>query len=392
MPGMPTAKPVDVCQLADTGYWELLPVDSQVLAVHAVLMHTGPVLSFAGSGNNVPHFNAHLVRSVVWDYHEGTFYDPGCPFDVFCSSQTVLADGKVLVAGGTDKYDDFVGSQATYLFDPQLRQWIRVDDMDAHRWYPTLVTTGDGRAVVSSGIQAPNEVFDPAIGWRLLPNTTSLPLYPHLLLLQDSHLFYTGGQLGNATVEGRTINPLTGAEQTVSGLRDKAKRDQGNSILLPPAQEQRVMVIGGGGAPSATKRTDIIDLSAGPGGAAFHSGPDLARARGLCNSVILPDRTVLVTGGGLHGETRADAVHLSRRSTTPPPTPSVQWPKRPCHGCTTPSRSCSPTTGWSPQAQTRTAATPSCASSSTIRHTCSADHARCWSPRRPSGGTAPRSR
>ena len=311
MPGMPTAEPVDVCQLADTGYWELLPVDSHVLAVHAVLMHTGQVLFFAGSGNNVPNFNAHLVRSVVWDYQEGTFYDPGCPFDVFCASQTVLPDGKVLVAGGTDKYDDFVGSQAAYLFDPQLRQWIRVDDMDAHRWYPTLVTMGDGRAVVSSGIQAPNEVFDPAIGWRPLPNTTSLPLYPHLLLLQDGHLFYTGGQLGNATIEGRTIDPLTGAEQTVSGLRDKAKRDQGNSILLPPAQDQRVMVIGGGGAPSSTKRTDIIDLSTGPGGAAFHPGPDLARARGLCNSVILPDRTVLVTGGGLHGETRADAVHLA---------------------------------------------------------------------------------
>ncbi len=311
MPGMPTTVPVDVCELSDTGYWELLPVDSHVLAVHAVLMHTGQVLFFAGSGNNVPNFNAHLVRSVVWDYQQGTFYDPGCPFDVFCASQTVLADGKVLVAGGTDKYDDFVGSQATYLFDPTLRQWIRVDDMDAHRWYPTLVTMGDGRAVVGSGNQVPNEVFDPAIGWRPLPNTTSLPLYPHLLLLQDGRLLYTGGQLGNATVDPRVINALTGAEQAVAGLRDKAKRDQGSSILLPPAQAQRVMVIGGGGAPSATKRTDIVDLSAGPGGAAFHPGPDLAKARGLCNSVILPDRTVLVTGGGLHGETRADAVHLA---------------------------------------------------------------------------------
>lgn len=311
MPGMPTTAPIDVCDLAETGYWELLPVDSHVLAVHAVLMHTGEVLFFAGSGNNVPNFNAHLVKSVVWNYEAGTFYDPGCPFDVFCAGQTVLPDGKVLVAGGTDKYDDFVGSVATYLFDPTLRQWIRVDDMDAHRWYPTLVTMGDGRAVVSSGITAPNEVFDPAVGWSKLPNTTTLPLYPHLLLLSDGRLFYTGGQLGNATLDGRAIDPWTGAEVTVPGLRDKATRDQGNSILLPPAQQQRVMVIGGGGSPSATKRTDIIDLSAGPTGAAFQPGPDLAKARGLCNSVILPDRTVLVTGGGLHGETRSDAVHLA---------------------------------------------------------------------------------
>jgi plastocyanin len=311
MSGMSAVPPIDVCELPDVGYWEVLPVDSHVLAVHAVLMHTGQVLFFAGSGNNVPNFNARLVKSVVWDYEAGTFFDPGCPFDVFCAGQTVLPDGKVLVAGGTDAYDDFVGSQASYLFDPDLRQWIRVDDMDAHRWYPTLVTLGDGRAVVSSGIAAANELFDPAVGWHALPATTNLPLYPQLLLLQDGRLFYTGGQLGNATIEGRVIDAMTGAEHAVSGLRDKAIRDQGNSILLPPAQDQRVMVIGGGGSPAATRHTDIIDLAGGSAGAAFTPGPDLARARGLCNSVILPDRTVLVTGGGLHGETRADAVRLA---------------------------------------------------------------------------------
>lgn len=309
--GMPGHHPSDMSRLADDGHWELLPVDSHVLAVHAVLMHTGQVLFFAGSGNSVPNFNARLVKSVVWDYEDGTFHDPGCPFDVFCAGQTVLADGKVLVAGGTDQYDPFIGSRIAYLFDPDLRQWIRLGDMSEHRWYPTLTTMGDGRVVTSSGISAPNEVFHPGHGWSKLPATTPLPLYPHLLLLQDGRLFYTGAQLGNATVEGRVINPWTGAEQTVSGLRDKANRDQGNSILLPPAQAQRVMVIGGSGASTATNHTDIIDLAGGPAGAKFQPGPDLAKARGLCNSVILPDRTVLITGGGLRGETRSDAVRLA---------------------------------------------------------------------------------
>ncbi|MBA3748939.1 MAG: DUF1929 domain-containing protein, partial [Solirubrobacterales bacterium] len=38
-------------------------------------------------------------------------------------------------------------------------------------------------------------------------------------------------------------------------------------------------------------------------------GPNLNRARGMHNCVLLPDRTVLVSGGGLRGESRADAVH-----------------------------------------------------------------------------------
>jgi FtsP/CotA-like multicopper oxidase with cupredoxin domain len=307
----PGVTPLDVCDLSQKGYWELLPVDSQVLAVHAALMHTGEVLFFAGSGNNVPNFNARLVRSTVWNYEQGTFHDPDCPFDVFCAHQTVLGDGKVLVAGGTDAYDPFVGSAATYLFDPTLREWIRVADMAAQRWYPTLVTLGDGHALVSSGRETPNEEFDPTLGWKTLPKTTFLPLYPHLFLLADGTLFYTGGQLGNATIDPRVIHPATGAEQTVPGLRVKDHRDQCSSVLLPPAQDQRLMVIGGSGAGQATNKTDLVDLSSGAAAASFTPGPDLARARGLCNSVILPDRTVLITGGGLHGETRSDAVHLA---------------------------------------------------------------------------------
>ena len=51
MPGMP--EPLDICMAAQQGVWELLPCNSKVLAVHAVLMHSGRVLFFAGSGNNV---------------------------------------------------------------------------------------------------------------------------------------------------------------------------------------------------------------------------------------------------------------------------------------------------------------------------------------------------
>src|SRR5262249_18488794 len=114
MPGMPD--PIDICLAAKEGFWELLACDSRVLAVHAVLMYTGRVLFFAGSGNNVPRHNAHDVRSVVWDYQAGTFHTPVTPFDVFCAGQTVLSDGKVLVAGGTQQYDPFVGQHSAWFF------------------------------------------------------------------------------------------------------------------------------------------------------------------------------------------------------------------------------------------------------------------------------------
>jgi len=305
MPGMPDA--IDLCLAEKEGFWELLPCDSKVLAVHAVLMHTGRVLFFAGSGNNVPRFNAHDVRSVVWDYEAGTFHTPVTPFDVFCAGQTVLPDGKVLVAGGTQQYDPFLGLQSSWFFDPTLEEWIRLSNMAFGRWYPTLVTLGDGRAIAVSGINQASEIFSPMTGWSTLPHGTDLPLYPHLLVLADGTVFYTGGQLGQATLDARKINPLTAGETIVSGLRNQNNRDEAFSVLLPPAQNQTVMVFGGGGPQHATNKTDIVDLNAAS--PHYVAGPDMAHARGLHNCVILPDRTVLVSGGGYRGETRADAVH-----------------------------------------------------------------------------------
>ena len=305
MPGMPEA--LDVCHTAQEGYWELLHCDSRVLAVHAVLMHTGKVLFFAGSGNNVPNFTAHDMRGVVWDYQAGTFHTPLTPFDVFCAGQTILPDGKVLVAGGTEQYDPFIGLRSSWLFDPIIEEWIRVGDMRHGRWYPSLVTLGDGRAIAVSGIAEPSEIYSPMTGWSLLPRGTDLPLYPHLLLLADGRVFFTGGQIGQAVIDARTIDPLSAAETIVPGLRDQGNRDQGPSVLLPPAQDQKVMILGGGGPSVATNHTDIVDLKAAS--PHYVPGPDMKHARGLHNCVILPDRTVLVSGGGLRGETRADAVH-----------------------------------------------------------------------------------
>jgi hypothetical protein len=310
MPGMAMgagAPPVDLSEAAQKGMWEVLPVDSQALAVHAVLMHTGKVLFFAGSGNYVPRHTAHDMRGVVWDYENGTFHTPKTPYDVFCAGQTVLRDGKVLVAGGTEKYDDFIGLQNTYVFDPLLEEWIRVADMKRKRWYPTLVTMGDGSVLSTVGITGEFERWRADDGWRDDGPSRAWPLYSHMFLLDDGRMFRTGAHLGGESTDGLIFDPSSNNEHVVPGLRAKDHRDEAFSVLLAPAQEQRVMVLGGGGPGQATDAVDIVDLSVGM--PKYKPGPKLNRARGLNNAVLLPDRTVFVSGGGLRGETRADAVH-----------------------------------------------------------------------------------
>jgi hypothetical protein len=83
--GLPAASPpgqadsaaapvVAVAAIGAHGKWDLLPFHSEVLAVHAVLLHTGKVLFAAGSGNGTIRFGPNFSNtakkfwtSVVWD-------------------------------------------------------------------------------------------------------------------------------------------------------------------------------------------------------------------------------------------------------------------------------------------------------------------------------------
>ena len=77
-------------------------------------------------------------------------------------------------------------------------------------------------------------------------------------------------------------------------------RDQSASVLLPPAQDQQVLITGGGNINTTNpgiNLTDIVDLkSPSP---AYQPGPDLpGLGKMYLNATILPDRTVLISNGG----------------------------------------------------------------------------------------------
>jgi hypothetical protein len=152
------------------------------------------------------------------------------------------------------------------------------------------------------------EKFDAATGRWLpgyqVPQTWSFwGLYPHMFLMADGRLFYSGAHtFGNGLPgTGASIyNHETGAIADVQGLRQKDMRDQATSLLLPPAQDQKVLITGGGNINTfnpAINLTDIIDLKDPV--PAYKPGPDLpGLGKMYVNSTILPDRTVLFSNGG----------------------------------------------------------------------------------------------
>jgi hypothetical protein len=303
--------------------WQVLmsgdqPLECPINPVHAALLYTGQVFFFSGSGNDP---NNPPGPSVILDVGTGTFttQDPpmasGASADLFCAGQSFRSGGSLMVAGGTLQYDPFYGSTTAFLFNPVTQQWTQVASMNSGRWYPTVVTLGDGRILALSGLdingnldQQPEIYIDSTTGWRAYLLTTSFfPMYSHLFLLSSGKLFYSGANaFGGADPSPRLLTlpsdftqPIT--EQQVDGLIDADFPNQAASMLLPPAQNQNAMIIGGGNADDvATSRVNIVDLRVS--NPTYTAGPSLNYARMHHSAVLLPDRTVFVCNGSTISE------------------------------------------------------------------------------------------
>jgi hypothetical protein len=325
---------------ATQGQWTVLPYHSGVLAVHAALLPMGKVLFFAGSGSSKTRFESAdfgnvqkgIYCSVVWDAsqipgpadgsnfsHPNTLVLPNRKvFDFFCAGHSFLADGRLLLGGGTLDYPEhhmgFHGVAECAVFDWQTERWSFAAHTAHGRWYPTLLTLADGRVVSVSGLDEQGvlngdiEVYDPAAdAWEQLhapgpPEFLGLPLYAHAFLAADGRVLFTGGRMDDPSPQGPCLIDIAQDPVEVvalAGLADPASRNQSASVLLPPAQDQRAMIIGGGppDQTNATASVDIVDLTdVQP---RFEPAAPLNLPRMHLNAVLLPDRTVFVTGGSL---------------------------------------------------------------------------------------------
>ncbi|MFD8381373.1 galactose oxidase-like domain-containing protein [Streptomyces sp. NPDC059679] len=209
---------------------------------------------------------------------------------------------------GMDK-KDFQGIREAYVFDPFTERYRKTDSMSEARWYPTLVSLADGRVLAVSGLDdigqvvpGKNEIYHPKTkSWSRGPHRY-FPTYPSLFPLQGGKLFYSGSNAGYGPADrGRTPGVWDLEHNTftpVPGLPDPDILETSSSVLLPPAQDQKVMVLGGGGVGESSKstaRTAVVDLTSRH--PVFRQGPDLPEKTRYLNSVIMPDDTVFTTGG-----------------------------------------------------------------------------------------------
>lgn len=227
----------------------------------------------------------------------------------------------------TFKKQDYHGLDASYIYDVRKQRYVKTARLTTPRWYPTLVSMNGGNVLAVSGlddhgriIDGNNEVFERSRkAWYDKPGLHRyFPTYPQLFRLRDGRLFYSGANTGyGSATAGRhpgIWDLRDNSFQPVRGLRDAGMNETATSFLLPPAQQQKVAMVGGGAigdGPGSTDRMDVVDLTGKR--PRYQPGTDLPHAARYVSAVTLPDDTVLLTGGSSDYRGRHDSdLHSSR--------------------------------------------------------------------------------
>ncbi|MCK6444833.1 MAG: DUF1929 domain-containing protein [Planctomycetes bacterium] len=274
------------------GFWEG-PYDWPHNSVHTALLPTGNVASFAYGAS---------ALDVLWTEFDPFHYAGTGGFlakSLFCGGHVLFADGRLLVAGGTLSDPDsghVKGPTHTEFYSPWTHAWSAGDDMNHGRFYPTLVTLGDGRVLALSGInelgeyEPTSEIYDDVLGWNEIAGADLVQdLYPRAHLTTSGAVFVAGpGPVSTL------LDPVAPAWYPIATTQ-ASYRAEGCSVLLPGAPD-RVLLIGGtSDGASGDASCERIDLHAAH--PQWEPAAPMEFPRFHHNALFLADGSVLVFGG-----------------------------------------------------------------------------------------------
>src|SRR5215470_5117243 len=154
-----------MAQASVQGQWSTQSNTMPINPVHVALLGSGKVLVVAGSGNcppsqsgcpsGPPYGPSNNSGALLWDPATGAITQFSLSWDMFCNGMVLLQDGRVFIDSGTIRYDPFYGQPKVTVFDPGTNTFTNIQSMAHGRWYPTVLTLGDGRVMAFSGL---NEV------------------------------------------------------------------------------------------------------------------------------------------------------------------------------------------------------------------------------------------
>ena len=283
------------------GKWDM-PFDSQIVGIHVNILPNGKVLYW---DHDEEIDDGGIGGFRLWNPATGAISTPPLPTkNVFCGGISFMEDGRLFVTGG--HIGGYRGLPNAHIYNPVMNTWTELPEMNAGRWYPTNTTLANGDVLVVSGateiatFNSLPQVWQTATDtWRNLTNADSLDggtdLYPWMFLAPDGRIFKAGPERRARYLDTSGLGMWSLEPRSFFGARD-----DGTAVLYDVGKG----LIAGGNKQLPTATAEVFDLT----GAlpTWRRVPSMAFARRFLNSTLLPDGTVLVTGGTSQANARID--------------------------------------------------------------------------------------
>jgi Bacterial Ig-like domain (group 2)/Galactose oxidase, central domain len=266
------------------------------------LLQNGNVLLAGGFFNSVWDYGGSISDNGagLYDSATGVFSGTGnMTANRGDHTATLLADGKVLIAGGADQDSTGTGLASAELYDPSTGTFTRTGSMAVGRFLHTATLLQSGKVLIVGGALtsasdpvATAEVYDPATGIFTMTHAMATAREQHTAtLLADGRVLIVGGATSagaaDPTATAEVYDPSTGSFSVTGSMAEA--RTYHTATLLPSG---KVLVVGGGDENSTA---EVYDPATG----SFSVTGGMEIGRSGHTATLLPSGSVLVAGGGI---------------------------------------------------------------------------------------------
>jgi hypothetical protein len=233
-------------------------------------------------------------------------------------TSTLLRNGMVLIAGGSDGKSALA---STELYDPATQTFAPASQtatMATARWLATATLMTDGQVLIAGGSDQNNdylastEIYNPTTNsFSPGPTMNTGRDFASAVLAPDGGVIIFGGSDAAGSVQTAEVCEL--GQPTCTAVQMLEARTQLTATLLP---NRNVLVAGGyatGGAALASTEIYNEDTQT------FTAGPSMNVARGFTLASLLPNGNVAIFAGANTANITSCEIYLAATNTFAPP-------------------------------------------------------------------------